>query len=65
MPLPAPGSPPLYAGTYDCAKRTIQREGFRGLYKGMSAPIVGNKRASLITIFLYYNIILKLYFIQV
>lgn len=43
MPLPAAGELPLYSGTYDCAKRTIQREGFRGLYKGMSAPIVGNK----------------------
>lgn len=42
MPIPAAGTPPLYSGTYDCAKRTIQREGFRGLYKGMSAPIVGN-----------------------
>lgn len=41
MPLPASGELPLYSGTYDCAKRTIQREGFRGLYKGMSAPIVG------------------------
>lgn len=28
-------------GTWDCAKKTIQREGPRGLYKGMSAPITG------------------------
>lgn len=28
-------------GTWDCAKKTVQREGFRGLYKGMSAPITG------------------------
>lgn len=41
MPLPAAGQAPLYAGTYDCAKKTVQREGFRGLYKGMSAPITG------------------------
>lgn len=25
----------------DCAKKTIQKEGVRGLYKGMSAPIAG------------------------
>lgn len=41
MPLPAAGQAPLYKGTYDCAKKTVQREGFRGLYKGMSAPITG------------------------
>lgn len=41
MPLPAPGASPLYTGTFDCAKKTIQREGVRGLYKGMSAPIAG------------------------
>uniref|UniRef100_A0A1L8DEP0 Putative mitochondrial ornithine transporter n=1 Tax=Nyssomyia neivai TaxID=330878 RepID=A0A1L8DEP0_9DIPT len=41
MPLPEAGQSPLYAGTWDCAKKTIQREGFRGLYKGMSAPISG------------------------
>lgn len=34
MPLPAPGQAPQYAGTYDCARKTVQREGFRGLYKG-------------------------------
>lgn len=41
MPLPAPGTAPMYTGTYDCARKTVQREGFRGLYKGMSAPIAG------------------------
>lgn len=41
MPLPAPGQSPLFTGTWDCAKKTIQKEGFRGLYKGMSAPITG------------------------
>lgn len=34
MALPAAGQLPQYTGTYDCAKKTIQREGFRGLYKG-------------------------------
>lgn len=41
MPLPEPGKPPLYTGTFDCAKKTVQREGFRGLYKGMAAPVTG------------------------
>jgi solute carrier family 25 carnitine/acylcarnitine transporter 20/29 len=30
-----------YNGMYDCASKTIAREGVRGLYKGMSAPIAG------------------------
>lgn len=34
MPVPAAGIEPMYRGTYDCAKKTVQREGFRGLYKG-------------------------------
>ncbi|CAB3230592.1 unnamed protein product [Arctia plantaginis] len=41
MPLPKPGEQPLYAGTFDCIKKTIQKEGFKGLYKGMSAPLTG------------------------
>lgn len=41
MPLPKPGEVALYGGTYDCFKKTIQKEGFRGLYKGMSAPLTG------------------------
>lgn len=41
MPLPAAGQSPLFTGTWDCAKKTVQKEGFKGLYKGMSAPITG------------------------
>ncbi|CAB3365895.1 Hypothetical predicted protein [Cloeon dipterum] len=41
MPRPKPGETPLYAGTFDCAKKTVQREGVKGLYKGMAAPITG------------------------
>ncbi|GFG32479.1 hypothetical protein Cfor_11918 [Coptotermes formosanus] len=41
MPKPAPGEAPVYTGTWDCAKKTIKREGFLGLYKGMGAPIAG------------------------
>jgi solute carrier family 25 carnitine/acylcarnitine transporter 20/29 len=41
MPEVKPGESPLYKGTLDCAKKTIAREGFLGLYKGMAAPLVG------------------------
>ncbi|XP_043203956.1 mitochondrial carnitine/acylcarnitine carrier protein-like isoform X2 [Amphibalanus amphitrite] len=41
MPNPAPGEKPLYTGTFDCAKQTVAKEGFKGLYKGMAAPLVG------------------------
>ncbi|XP_063980722.1 congested-like trachea protein [Diachasmimorpha longicaudata] len=40
-PKPAPGESPLYKGTWDCAKKTVSKEGLRGLYKGMGAPLTG------------------------
>lgn len=40
-PIPKPGESPLYKGTWDCAKKTVAKEGFRGLYKGMGAPLTG------------------------
>lgn len=36
MPNPLPGQSPLYVGTWDCALKTVQKEGFKGLYKGKS-----------------------------
>ncbi|XP_014259579.1 mitochondrial carnitine/acylcarnitine carrier protein [Cimex lectularius] len=41
MPKPLAGESPMYRGTFDCAKKTVQKEGFSGLYKGMAAPLVG------------------------
>ncbi|PAA64126.1 hypothetical protein BOX15_Mlig027288g1, partial [Macrostomum lignano] len=41
QPKPGPGEQPRYLGTLDCAKKTIAKEGFRGLYKGMLAPLAG------------------------
>lgn len=41
MSKPEPGKAPIYLGTFDCAKKTVANEGFRGLYKGMAAPLIG------------------------
>ncbi|XP_019911060.1 cAMP-dependent protein kinase type II-alpha regulatory subunit isoform X3 [Esox lucius] len=41
MAVPGPGETPLYRGTFDCFKQTLGKEGVRGLYKGMAAPIIG------------------------
>ncbi|XP_043979081.1 cAMP-dependent protein kinase type II-alpha regulatory subunit-like isoform X3 [Gambusia affinis] len=41
QPKPKPGESLLYAGTVDCFKKTLAKEGVKGLYKGMAAPIIG------------------------
>ncbi|CAB4035918.1 Mitochondrial carnitine acylcarnitine carrier, partial [Paramuricea clavata] len=41
QPKVGPGETPLFTGTFDCARKTISKEGFVGLYKGMATPIVG------------------------
>jgi hypothetical protein len=33
--------PPLYTGPLDCFKQALRRDGFVGLYRGISAPLVG------------------------
>lgn len=33
--------PPKFKGPLDCFQQTIRREGFRGLFRGISSPIVG------------------------
>jgi solute carrier family 25 carnitine/acylcarnitine transporter 20/29 len=32
---------PIYRNTWDCVKKTAAKEGWRGFYKGMAAPLVG------------------------
>jgi len=32
---------PLYKGTLDCFKQTINHDGVKGLYRGMASPLVG------------------------
>ncbi|KAJ8046825.1 Mitochondrial carnitine/acylcarnitine carrier protein [Holothuria leucospilota] len=34
-------TPPVYSGTFDCAKQIVMKESVFGLYKGMFAPILG------------------------
>ncbi|CAL1539273.1 unnamed protein product [Lymnaea stagnalis] len=41
MPKALPGQPPMFTGTFDCLAKTVRKEGFFGLYKGMAAPITG------------------------
>ncbi|XP_017854114.2 LOW QUALITY PROTEIN: mitochondrial magnesium exporter 1, partial [Drosophila busckii] len=41
MPLPTVGQTPRYKGVIDCAVKIIRHEGVRGLYRGISAPLVG------------------------
>lgn len=41
MPLPKAGEVALYGGTFDCMKKTLSNEGFKGFYKGMGAPLAG------------------------
>jgi len=42
MPMPKLGERPMYTGMWDCVAKTVKYEGvFKGLYKGMGAPLVG------------------------
>ncbi|ELU02093.1 hypothetical protein CAPTEDRAFT_176506, partial [Capitella teleta] len=41
QPKPAPGQQPLYTGTWDCVQKIAAKEGPRGFYKGMAAPLMG------------------------
>ncbi|KAH7698758.1 Protein DIF-1 [Aphelenchoides avenae] len=41
QPTPKPGEKPIFTGALDCVKKTVSKEGFFALYKGMAAPIVG------------------------
>lgn len=35
------GQPLRYTGPLDCFKKSLQRDGFIGIYRGISAPLVG------------------------
>ncbi|KAJ1558879.1 hypothetical protein HK096_010510 [Nowakowskiella sp. JEL0078] len=42
QPPALPGQKPVFRGAWDCLKKTIRSEGFNGLYKGLSPPLVGS-----------------------
>jgi len=48
-----PAKNPIYSGVIDCAKKTVQWEGFGGLYKGVTSPLAGQMffRASMFSAF--------------
>ncbi len=55
----SPGSGPVrYTGAFDCFAKTIRNEGFLGLYRGLSMPIVG-AIAENATLFFTYNFALR------
>ncbi|CAG9463121.1 unnamed protein product [Pedinophyceae sp. YPF-701] len=50
-----PADKPIYSGVVDCAKKTVQWEGFGGLYKGVASPLAGQMffRASMFSAYGY------------
>ncbi|KAL1413414.1 mitochondrial ornithine carrier protein [Vanrija albida] len=46
--------PPMFKGPLDCFKQTMGKEGIRGLYRGISAPIAG-AAAENASLFFIYN----------
>jgi len=36
-----PGTAPKYSGMIDCFSKTLKEEGFGGLYKGVTSPLIG------------------------
>lgn len=65
MPVPGPNELALYSGTWDCARKTVTKEGIRGLYKGIYIYAIHVERLSHHNIFLkhqrYFSIYLILY----
>jgi ornithine carrier protein len=51
------GVPLRYTGPLDCFKKSLQRDGFIGIYRGISAPLVG---AAVETSTLFFSVSTKL-----
>lgn len=47
--------PALYSGPLDCFRKSLHQEGLRGLYRGVSAPLVGAAAESS-SLFFSYNV---------
>ncbi len=48
--------PPRYAGAFDCFKQTYLQEGIRGLYRGLSMPVLGATLENACLFFTYNQI---------
>jgi len=47
---------PLYRGTYDCLKKIIQKDSFKGLYRGISSPIASISVLNAVVFGVYGNV---------
>ncbi|KXS19708.1 mitochondrial carrier [Gonapodya prolifera JEL478] len=54
MPVGGGTDGKAFEGALDCLRKTVQTEGFLGLYKGISAPLVGSMMENAI-LFMFYN----------
>ena len=41
MPQALPGQPAMFTSTFNCIYRTVEKEGIRGLYRGLLSPLIG------------------------
>ncbi|CAF1494174.1 unnamed protein product [Adineta ricciae] len=51
MPEPKKGEKPLYNGAMDCVKKTVKKEGFLSLYRGVGSMFVGVTPTSALSFF--------------
>lgn len=47
---------PIYSGTYDCVKKIIQRDSVKGLYRGLSSPMMSVSFINAILFGVYGNV---------
>ncbi|CAF1414379.1 unnamed protein product [Adineta steineri] len=51
MPQPKKGEKPIYNGAIDCVKKTVKKEGFLSLYRGVGSMFVGVTPTSALSFF--------------
>ncbi|UJR24589.1 hypothetical protein I4U23_005964 [Adineta vaga] len=51
MPEPKKGEKPMYNGAIDCVKKTVRKEGFLSLYRGVGSMFVGVTPTSALSFF--------------
>ncbi len=52
----ASSGPARFSGALDCLAKTIQREGVRGLFKGMTSPLTGMREYKPSSCLLFRNL---------